>query len=87
VKIEKKKFFTTKTNCKHSKGGYGRLQLSNVYTRHGFFQRTHEFKEADSKIVFHKLTQWFINKGIDNQLSTKFMKPQKQLHAIIGKQA
>ncbi len=56
----------TKTNCKHSKGGYGRLQLGDVYTCHGFFQRTHEFKEANFKIFFHKLIQWFINRGIDN---------------------
>jgi hypothetical protein len=25
------------TNCKHSKGGYGRLPLGGVYTCHDFF--------------------------------------------------
>ncbi len=27
----------TKTNYKHSKGGYGKLPLDNVYTCDGFF--------------------------------------------------
>jgi hypothetical protein len=37
-----------KTNCKQSKGGYGRLQLGDIYTCHGFLQRTHEFKDCAS---------------------------------------
>jgi hypothetical protein len=31
-----KNIYNTKTNYKHSKGGYGRLPLDNVYTCHGF---------------------------------------------------
>jgi hypothetical protein len=27
----------TKTNYRHSEGGYGRLPLGDVYTCHGFF--------------------------------------------------
>jgi hypothetical protein len=43
------------TNYKYSEGGYGRLQLGDVYTCHGFFQRTCKFEEVNSKIFFHKL--------------------------------
>jgi hypothetical protein len=32
-----KKSCNTKTNCKHFKGGYGKLPMGNVYTCHGFF--------------------------------------------------
>jgi hypothetical protein len=36
-KDRQRKFCNIKTNCKHSKRGYGRLSLSDVYTCHGFF--------------------------------------------------
>ncbi len=32
-----RKSYITKTNCKHSEGGYGRLPLGNIYTCHGIF--------------------------------------------------
>ncbi len=32
-----RKSYNIETNCKHSKGGYGKLPLGNVYTCHGFF--------------------------------------------------
>jgi hypothetical protein len=82
-----KKSCIIKTNCKHSKGGYGRLPLGNVDTCHGFFQRIRKFEEVDSKTFFHKLTQRFIDRGFGNQLLIKFMKPTKQLYAILGRQA
>ncbi len=35
-KDRQRKSCVTETNYKHSKGGYGRLPLGNVYTCHGF---------------------------------------------------
>jgi hypothetical protein len=64
--INKKSFALLKTNCKHSKGGYGRLPLGNVYTCHGFFQRTRKFEKNDSRTFFHELTQQFVDKGFNN---------------------
>jgi hypothetical protein len=37
---KQRKSCNTETNCKHSKGGYGRLPLNNVYTCDGFFQKS-----------------------------------------------
>ncbi len=64
--IDKKKLALLKINCKHSKGGYGRLPLGNVYTCHGFLQRTHGFEKVDSITFYHKLTQQFVDKGFNN---------------------
>jgi hypothetical protein len=36
-KDRQRKSCNTKTNCKHSKGGYGKLPWGDVYTCHGFF--------------------------------------------------
>jgi hypothetical protein len=36
---KQRKFCITKTNCKHSEGGYGGLPLGNVYTCHGIFKK------------------------------------------------
>jgi len=36
-------------NYKHFQGGYGRLQLNDVYTCHGLLERTHEFEKIDLK--------------------------------------
>jgi hypothetical protein len=33
---QQKKSCIGQTNCKHFQGGYGRLQLGDVYTCHGF---------------------------------------------------
>jgi len=51
---KQKKFCMTKTNYKHSDGGYRRLPLGDVYTCHGFFKRTCKFEEANSITFFHK---------------------------------
>jgi hypothetical protein len=40
--------------------------LSNVYTFHGFLQRTHKSKEVDSIIIFYKLTKWFVDRRFSN---------------------
>lgn len=56
----------TQTYYKHFKGRYKRLQLGEVYTCHGFLQRLCEFEEVDFKTFFHKLIQWFVNKGFGN---------------------
>ncbi len=86
-KDKQRKFCIVEINYKHFKQGYGRLQLGDVYTCHGFFQRSHKF-EVDSKTFFHKLIQWFVTKDhlviVGNLLSTKFMKPQRQLYATLG---
>jgi len=54
-------------DCKHFQGGYERLQLGNVYTCHGFLQRTCELEEVD-KTFFHKLIEQFVNRGFGNTL-------------------
>jgi len=41
------KIHIIQTNYKDFQGGYGRLQLNDVYTCHGFLERTHEFKETN----------------------------------------
>ncbi len=74
-----------KKSCKHSKGGYKRLQLGNVYTCNGFLQRMRKFEEANSIIFFHKLIQRFVDQKFGNQLSTKYMKLQKKLYAILSR--
>ncbi len=43
------------TNYKHSKGGYGRLPLGDVYTCHGFFQKTRKFEKTDFITFFTSL--------------------------------
>ncbi len=65
-KDRQRKSCNTKTNCKHFKGGYGRLPLGNVYTCHGFFKRMHKFEKADSITFFQKFTQQIFNKGFRN---------------------
>jgi hypothetical protein len=32
-----RKYCNVETNCKHFKGGYGKLLMGDVYTCHGFF--------------------------------------------------
>jgi len=66
-KGRQRKFCIAQTDYIHFQGGYGRLQLGD-FTCHGFLQRTHELKEANSKTFFHKLTKWFVNKGFGNPL-------------------
>ncbi len=40
---KQRKSCIVKINCKDFQGIYGRLQLGDVYTCHGFLQRTCEF--------------------------------------------
>jgi hypothetical protein len=35
-RVRPRKSYNTETNYKHSKGGYGKLPLGDVYTCHGF---------------------------------------------------
>jgi hypothetical protein len=58
----------TKTNYKHSKGRYGRLPLSNLYTCHGFYFLMHKFEKANSRTCFHKFTQRFVDRGFKHMV-------------------
>jgi hypothetical protein len=60
VKINKE---SLALNCKHSKGGYGRLPLGDVYTHHGFLSRMRKFEKANSRTFLHKFIVRFINGG------------------------
>ncbi len=63
-----KKSFYYETKCEHFQGWYGGLQFGNVYTCNGILQRTCKFKEVDSRVFFHKLIKWFINRRLDKHL-------------------
>jgi hypothetical protein len=52
---KQRKSHIAQIDYKHFQGIYGRLQLGDVYTCHGFLQKTCEFKEVDSRTFFHKL--------------------------------
>jgi hypothetical protein len=58
----------TWTNCKHFKGGYGKLPLGNVRKCHKFLQRLRNLEEVDSKTFFHKLIDWFVDIRFGNLL-------------------
>ncbi len=76
---KQRKSCITKTNYKHFQRVYGRLQLGNVYTYHGFLQITYKFEDFDSKTFFHNLfIEQFADKEFGNPLlSTKFIKPPR----------
>jgi hypothetical protein len=86
----RRKFCNTKTNCKHSKGGYGRLPLGVVYTCHEFFK---ERASLEKPIPRHFFTNLFNDLSIKdlvtlgNMLSIEFLKPQKQLYTTPSKLA
>jgi hypothetical protein len=61
-----RKSYIIHTNCKHFKGKYGRLPMSNVYTCHGFFPRMGKFEKVDSKTCLYKLIEGFVNRGFSN---------------------
>jgi hypothetical protein len=61
-----RKISIAQTNCKHSKGGYGRLSFGDVYTCHGFLSRTYKFEKINSRTFFHKLIKGFVNRGFGN---------------------
>ncbi len=91
-KIDKFFFCITKTKCKHSKGGHGRLPLSDVYTCHGFFKITSKFEKVekvDSKTFFHKFIRWLVDKGfsiLGNLLLMKIFKPWKWFYTTTSRQ-
>jgi hypothetical protein len=67
-------------NYKHTKGGYGRLPLHDVYTCHGIFQEHASFIKPILERFFTSLLQDFSTEdlvSLGNLLSTKFMKPSK----------
>jgi hypothetical protein len=47
-----RKSYIVQINCKHFQGGYGGLQLGDVYTCNGLFQRMRKFEEADFQSIF-----------------------------------
>jgi hypothetical protein len=57
--------------------------LGNVYTCHGFFQRTHEFEEIDSRTIFYKLVERFVNKRFGNVWQLVLNKIHETLKTII----
>ncbi len=65
-KNKQRKSCITQTNYKHSKGGYGRLPLGNVYTCHRFLPRTHKFEKAGSRTFLPKFIKGFVDKGFGN---------------------
>jgi len=60
------KYYIIQTNYKHSKGGYGRVPLGNVYRCHGFFLTTRTFEKTGFKTNFPKLIKNFHNRGFGN---------------------
>jgi len=54
-KDKQRKYCIAQTNYKHSKGGYGRLPLSNVYKCHGFLPTTCKFEKRVPKHFFPSL--------------------------------
>ncbi len=61
-----RKSYIAQTNYKHFQGRCGILQLGDVYTCHGFLQKTRELEKVNSKTFFHKIIKWFIDKGFGN---------------------
>jgi hypothetical protein len=54
---KQKKSCIAQTYYKHFQGRYGRVQLSNVYTCHRFFQRMDKLEEVEFTTFFQKLTK------------------------------
>ncbi len=51
---------------KHSKGGYARLPLGNVYRCHRIFPTTCKFEKIGPKTFFPKLLKKILNGGFGN---------------------
>jgi hypothetical protein len=88
-KIDKKKSYIAQTNCKHFQGGYGRLPSNDVDTCHGFLPRIASLKQWIPKQFFTSLLKDLLTEDLvtfRNLLSTKFMEPNRQLHATPSKQ-
>jgi hypothetical protein len=54
-KYRQRKSCIIETNCKHSKRGYGKLPLGDVYTCHGFLQKNTSLKKMIPKHFFTSL--------------------------------
>jgi hypothetical protein len=65
-KDKQRKSCIAQTNYKYFQGGYGKLQLGDVYTCRGFFQIMYEFEKVDSITFFNKLIKQFLHKGFGN---------------------
>ncbi len=61
-----RKYYIVQINYKHSKGGYGRQPMGDVYTCNGFLPRMGKFEKIDSRTFFYKLIKRFVNGGISN---------------------
>ncbi len=67
AKIDRQgKYFIVQTNSKHFQGKYGRLQFCNVYTCHEFLQRMRKFEMVNSRTLFHKLIERFVDRRVGN---------------------
>jgi hypothetical protein len=67
AKIDRqRKYFIAQTNSKHFQGKYGRLQFGNVYTCHDFFQIMRKFEAVNSRTLFHKFIERFVDKRVGN---------------------
>ncbi len=73
-KYWQRKSYITQTNCKHYKGGCGRLPLGDVYTCHGFLPRTSKFEKVDSRTFFYELIEWFVDRRFGNPWELPFNK-------------
>ncbi len=61
-----RKYYIVQINYKHSKGGYGRQPMGDVYTCNGFLPRMGKFEKIDSRTFFYELIKRFVNGGISN---------------------
>jgi hypothetical protein len=75
-KLTKKKSCIAQKNYKHSKGGYGRLPLGDVYTCHGILSRMHKFEKTNSKTFLHK----FIVGFVDEKLGFLWQPPTNKIY-------
>ncbi len=66
-KDKQRKYYIAQTNYKHSKGGYGKLPLGNVYRCHGFLPTTTcKFEKTRSKTFFPKFIKNIVKGGFGN---------------------
>ncbi len=67
-----RKYYIAQINNKHSKGGYRRLPMGNVYTCNGFLLRMGKFEKIDSRTFFYKIIERFVDGGINNPWELPF---------------
>jgi hypothetical protein len=85
-----RKSYIAQTNCKHSKRGYGKLPLDDVYTCMDFLWEHESLKKLIPKHYFTSLLK-DLSMGdlvtLGNLLSTKFMEPSRRLYATPSRRA